>query len=365
MPEFALTLPRRFAGCVALAVALGARAAVADVGPTASVVELYLPLCTAGPFDGAQLLALMRVELGAIGVADVRVKGPGHVSAPLSAELLAAIELSAPGCESAAEVTIHVVDRATSKVVERTMSIGDVAFDERPRALAIATAELLQASWAELQLTGSPPPTFSVPPEVRASIVQRLTAPPLLPVVAASRPPPPAATVVPGARRSFVSAEAIARTFPSRNTALLGGMLSVSLPVGDSFTAHAAGNASYGDTRAANGSVRMTAVTGSAGIAAVAGTSTTLEIGPTIHAGYVWASGTPSNSATLGHAHSRFIALGLLSATLRLPAKPLTPVVGLDVGAALASASFLADTTHVAGIAGITVALRLGAALTL
>jgi hypothetical protein len=358
-------MKRAFVGCLALAVALGARAAAADVAPMASVVELNLPVCTAGPFDGAKLLALLRVELGAIGVADVRVRGPGHISPPLPADLLAAVELSAPACEASTEVTIQVVDRATSKVVERTMTIGDVAFDERPRALAIAIAELLQASWAELSLSGAPPTALSVPPEVRASVVQRLATPPAPPVVVAPPALLPAGVVAPPPRRGFVSAEALARAFPSRDTALLGGMFSVSLPVSAAFTVHAGADAAYGDSHVASGGVGVTTVTGSAGIAAVAGTATTLEIGPVFHAGYVWASGTAANASTSGRAYSHFVALGLLSATLRIPASPVTPLLGVDVGAALASASFLADNTRIAGIGGVTMALRLGASLPL
>ncbi|HVW30501.1 MAG TPA: hypothetical protein VHC69_34325 [Polyangiaceae bacterium] len=362
---------KRVATCLALAAALGAHGAAADVAPmsTASAVELYLPACAAGPFDGEKLLSLLRVELGAVGVSDVRERGPGHVTPPLPPDMLAAVELSAPACEKSTEVTIQVVDRATAKVVERTMAIADVAFDERPRALAIAIAELLQASWSELQLAGSPPAALQLPPEIRASIVQRLAAPPMPPAaVAAPVAPPVAVAPAPaaaGPRHGFVSAAALARAFPSRDTALLGGALSVSLPIGDLFAVQAGADAGYGDSHVETGTVGITALTGSAGIAAVAGATTTLEIGPVVHAGYVWANGVASTTQVRGSTYSSFVALGVLSTTLRVPGRGFTALAGFDVGAALASAWFLADNQRAAGFGGVCVGVRLGAALAL
>src|SRR5262249_40357998 len=145
---------------LALACALAAASARAEpAGPataaqdragarltSASAVELYLPPCANAPLETERLLDLLRIQLG-----EVRAGGAPR-RAP-SEDLLAAVVLSWPGCDSGAlEVTIKVVDRATSKTVERTMAVSDVPYAERARALAIAIAELLQASWAELDL---------------------------------------------------------------------------------------------------------------------------------------------------------------------------------------------------------------------
>jgi len=347
------------------AVARAETPAMAITDATVSAIELHSPVCAAGPYDGARLLALLKVELGAIGISDVRDRGTGPVSAPLPSDLVAAVVLSAPRCEAADEVTIQVVDRATSKIVQRTMAIADVAFDERPRALAIAVAELLQASWAELELGASAPPGVNVPPEIRAAVVQRLAPAPVSPAPApdARAPfprPPRLAYVAPTASRVLLDAAALVRAFPGRDTALLGGAVSVSVPLGTPWAVHAGADAGYGDSRVANGTVGVTAVTGSAGIAAVAGNATTLEVGPRVHAGYVWASGSPSSRATSGSSYSHFVALAALSATLRVPASGFTALCGLDVGAVFEEASFLADNARVAGFGGVMLAARLG-----
>jgi len=353
------------AALLGVAVVLRARTVMADTAlpaSTASAVDVYMPACTGGPFDEARLLSLLRVELGAIGVSDVRTKGQGRPSPPLPADSIAAVELSVSACETASDVTIQVVDRATSKIVERTMAIGDVDFDERPRALAIAIAELLQASWAELELGGSPSPALEVPPEIRAAVVQRLTPPPLPAPVVAPAGAPRKSGATPKASHLFLDAAALARAFPSRDTALLGGAVSVSLPVERSWAAHAAVDAGYGDSHVASGTVGITAVTASAGIAAVAGHATTLEVGPVIHAGYVWAHGSAGSATTLGRDYSHIVALAGVSATLRVPARGFSALAGFDVGGVLEQASFLADTTRVAGFGGVSLGLRLGAA---
>ncbi len=294
----------------------------------------------------------------------MRPRGTGAIAAPLASDLAAAVAVSAEGCERAESVTIQVVDRVTSKIVQRTMSIGDVAFDERPRALSIAVAELLQASWAELELGVAPAPGVDVPPEIRASIVQRLAPAPVVQPVAMSPSElaPRPAPVAPARPHALLEAAALVRAFPSRDTALLGGALSLSFPAGRPWALHVGADAGYGDSRVANGTVGITAVGGSAGIALVAGDATSLELGPRLYVGYVRASGSPSGSDTRGFTYSSAVALALLSATLRVPSHGFTALVGLDAGAAFVQAAFLADSARVAGMGGVTLSARLGAA---
>ncbi len=52
-------------------------------------------------------------------------------------------------------MVLEVDDALTNKSVRREVDLGDVPASGRPRALALAAAELLRASWAELAL---PPP---------------------------------------------------------------------------------------------------------------------------------------------------------------------------------------------------------------
>lgn len=331
---------------------------------TASIVDVYLPACDKGPVDTSRLVELLRIELGAIGVADVRI-GQQASKGTLDESVLAGVLISWPGCDALAqEVTIEVVDRVTSKTVSRTMALNDVPFEERHRAVAIAIAELLQASWVELEMAPRKTPSADVPPELRASIVERLSPAPVVPTPSRTAPESVVPKVIAPELTDGPSLAALAmlRAFPSRNTALLGATAALSVPLTRLWSFHAGADAGGGDTQVALGSITMAAVTGSVGLAARAGTVTKLEVGPRFHAGYAWASGSPAGASSSGSSYSHFIALAALSATLRVPATGWTALLGIDVGYTLAEASFLVDDARAAGIGGAVIGGSLGAA---
>ena len=321
---------------------------------------MYLPSCAQPPVDTTRLIELLRIELGAIGVADIRTGGPGSAVGTLDQAVLAGIIVSWSSCDVAAQdVTIEVVDRVTSKTVARRMTIVDVPFDERHRALAIAVAELLQASWAELELLPKKPPAVAVPPELRASIVGRLAPAPPAPQ---TKVLPPAAAASPRAERAAVEGTAVLRAFPSRNTSLLGAALTLSVPVTRLWWVHAGVDAGGGNTEVAAGSITTVLAAGSLGLSAVAGTTTKLALGPRFSAGYAWGTGSPGGPSAEGRGYSHFVALAALSATLRVPAAGWTALLGVDVGYTLVQASFLVDDTRAAGVGGAIFGAGLGAA---
>jgi len=100
-------------------------------------------------------------------------------------ERIARIELHAPADARGAMTQIGLVcsgddvhliidDPLTSKRVDRTVSLAQVAPEGRARLLALAIAELVRSSWVELDLT----PTPSLPPShpVESSSAQRAEA---------------------------------------------------------------------------------------------------------------------------------------------------------------------------------------------
>ncbi len=106
--------------------------------------------------------------------------------APTSIEVCASAPPSAP--EPLARVTIShagepdrysidVVDSVTRKRVGRDLALAELPADGRPLALAVAAEELLRASWAELALRGARSAHSAPPPEVRAVVEQRPSAP--------------------------------------------------------------------------------------------------------------------------------------------------------------------------------------------
>jgi hypothetical protein len=139
-------------------------------------------------------------------VAGVRLSSPECPIAPLSVpELVEALRPELAGRAAAAEPTLVTLAiepcdvgttsvRVTVGASSREIGLGDVAPSARPRALALAIAELVR---------GAAPPPPPPPPE------------PLAPVA-----PPPA---VPPPPRVEVGAEALATLFPARHTTLWGG----------------------------------------------------------------------------------------------------------------------------------------------
>ncbi|HEY2365598.1 MAG TPA: hypothetical protein VGH87_04390, partial [Polyangiaceae bacterium] len=59
-------------------------------------------------------------------------------------------------CESPDEIALHVVDPLTSKEVTRKVSVERIEQRARARTIALAVAELVSASWVELETTPEP-----------------------------------------------------------------------------------------------------------------------------------------------------------------------------------------------------------------
>lgn len=339
-----------------------------------TTVAVYAPACIGQPFDRSALGELLRVELRALGVTNVFVDSPDAVTTSLKAAPLAIAVVSPDSCDpNAREVTIRVVDRTIPKSLERRMVISDVAVAERSRALAIAIAELLAASFAELELAGAPQ-GLGVPPEVRAAIVARLVpaadaasraAAHDLEARFAARDRQERAAAEERARRdqaSSIDAAILARAFPARGTALLGGLVEARFRSTSPFAFHVGADLAVGDTDVPIGSVAVGAAAGRVGAAVTTEGSTQLEIGPVLEAGYSWAKGSTSDPNAQGQSYGNALVLALLNATVRVHgASSWDALVGFDVGYALASVRFEApDGSRVAGLGGVGVGLRAG-----
>jgi hypothetical protein len=353
----------------------------ADPSATASagVVELRAPACIERPFDRAGLVELLRVELGALGVTKVVIgQTEGHATSSSDA-LLATVVLAPATCDPATtEVTLEVLDRASSKKVERRMTIGDVEFAGRPRALAIAIAELLQASWAELELAGAAPSAVALPSALRTVLAARIAA-----AVEAQRASEQRQMKAALEAHDLLESEVneskrqkqratrfelslMTRDFPTRSSALLGGEAAVRRRFGLHGSLEGGLGAHFGGTEVGTGGISMGAVTGHFGLAATTGGATELEIGPRLDVGYGFASGTANASGVTGKSYGNAVVLGLLQATLRLHTESWwTLLVGLDLGHSLTDVSFLSDASHAAGIGGVVIDARIGAGVRL
>jgi hypothetical protein len=120
-------------------------------------------------------------------------------------------------CESPDEIALHVVDPLTSKEVTRKVSVERIDPRARARTIALAVAELVSASWVELETT--PEPQVQPIPrraQPRAPMRHAPSAP--TPKTSTAKTPPP--TALPPI---VFQAEATARVFFESRELLLGG----------------------------------------------------------------------------------------------------------------------------------------------
>jgi hypothetical protein len=118
--------------------------------------------------DMTAVATLLRAELTPRGI-DLCLPGddPG----------LAVATVSVSARPDGASIDVEVHDRLTAKRVSRDVDLGGVPVDGRSLTLAVVADELLRASWAELALSTAPPPARPVPPAIRDTVEQDVSAP--------------------------------------------------------------------------------------------------------------------------------------------------------------------------------------------
>jgi hypothetical protein len=112
---------------------------------------------------------LLRVELESRGIdLDAGAEGCGN-------DPIATIVVTRS--ERGAQIVVEVRDQLTAKRVAREVDLAAVPADSRTLTLAVAAAELLRASWAELALANAPPPTVTVPSAIEEALTRELVRP--------------------------------------------------------------------------------------------------------------------------------------------------------------------------------------------
>ncbi len=328
---------RRRAALIALAASLFARAAAADAPAR---VSLAATACDE-VYDRAQLGAALRIELEADGVREL-VEG--------AQDVLATIHVDVPQCRAdAREIVVVIDDAATSKSVRRTIAIDAVARDARARALALAIAELLRASWAEISVRDAPP--AALPPSIVAAV--RL------------RPEP--------ARPRTIAALALStQLFPSYQSIVLGPALAraweahlpelgASIPIAGPLRARAAGGVSFGRAYDSLGTIDLGLAYGELGLALAGGSETVrFEIGPAATAGYGWATGHPASSGEGGHVSGAVVSGALATSLAVRLAGDWWSLAGVEAGGVLASLDARASNRAASGFGGPLVGISLG-----
>jgi hypothetical protein len=194
------------------------------------VAWISIAPCESSTIESDELLARLRTELSSDGVTDVRALAPGEAP-PEETGRVALIQLEASPCEEgSAAFVIRIDDLVTAKRVERTVDLTRASAAGRARALALAVAELLRASWAELalasaedEIVGTAPPALLRSIRVRAGLRDDLGDPAAS--TPAAQPPPPRAPPL------ALTASFWVLGMPGARTAPLGGRLALDVPV--------------------------------------------------------------------------------------------------------------------------------------
>src|SRR5262249_21027266 len=153
---------------------------------------------------------------------------------------------------------------------------------------ALATAELVRASWAELVLPDAPAPDVIVPPPVREATARRI-----------ARAPAVADAIKPSRARSplFVGVGLEGRYFFGAAMGMLGGRVSAEVPLVPSGSVDLSldGGGSYGAVSDPLGQVDVGLVTGGVGASVCrAFDGLHFALGPRVELGVAYAGGRPS-----------------------------------------------------------------------
>jgi len=245
---------------------------------------------------------------------------------------------------TAQSAQLRVIDPTTGKAVERTVALGQAAPSARARLLALAMAELVAASWSELEDN----------PEPKAAPVA-----PLAPLSARE-----AARRVVAPRPIELQAVADAQLLASRDV-VLGGGARGELWVSERLFLRFDALFLYGEPSRATGSVALTMPSASGALGASLGSGwlqPRVSLG--VRAGYAWMNGIAASAATTGDHQRGFWGGPELGFELAAWSHArVHPVLGLSLGAHLFGVRGSVDEGRDIKATGLWSGLSLGAAL--
>jgi hypothetical protein len=241
-------------------------------------------------------------------------------------------------------VDLRVDDPTTGKSVERQVALEQAAPNARPRLLALAIAELVVASWSELESNPRPqaPPAATLAPvEAREAAL---------------------GVVVP--RQIELSAAADARLLSSRDL-IYGGGVRTAVWISPAFFLRFDGLAHYAELARPGGSIALTMPSLSIAVGA-SGSGATLRPRASLgaRAGYVWMSGVAASPSTTGlHQEGAWVGPELAIELAVWPHARVHPVLALSLGANVVGVRGTVNDGHDVVASGFWGGLGLGAAV--
>jgi len=316
-------------GVVIATAARTSAAAEPEVVATPPAVHVVGPECAEPPLSIAEFVEALRVELAGRGM---RCCTTGADAESAAGELL--VTLAVEPCDPNTDrVGVVVTDTRRLLAVERSVSLADLPPGARPRALALAVAELLRAA------DQPAPPAPAVPtPEPQ---------------------PPPAAAAE--AVRVSAGADALLRNYPTRQTTLLGAQLSLDV-AGARWHAALAVDGALGRPSVDLGAVTVRML----GAAVTAGprfsvARLTIDVGASASGGWAWLRGEPGGAGVTPGAGNAFVAAAGARVAVQAPASSkLRFHAAGEVGGVLRGLDADVDGSAAAGIAGVYLSVAVG-----
>ncbi len=181
---------------------------------------------------------------------------------------------------SADSANLRVLDPTTGKSVERVVALSQAAASARARLLALAIAELVAASWSELEINPEPkaPPAVPLAPEAAREAARAAIAPTLI----------------------ELAVVADAHLLASRDL-LLGGGARSEIWISPTFFLRFDALAHYAELSRASGTIAVTmpSVSSALGVCLCAASlRPSMSLGA--RAGYAWMNGVAGDAATTG-----------------------------------------------------------------
>jgi hypothetical protein len=302
------------------------------------------PLCKVDAFPLASFLDCLRVELAGSGLDCCKLAVPEGAT-PTIAPLHVQIEID-PCTADADRLQVSAREAAGTRLAERHVSLADVSETARPRALALAVAELIRSLGQVLPDKAPEAITFSAPNSV---------------VPSAS---PPSAGTRPTHLSMHVEAEV--RGLPTRDTTLWGGRVRLTAHR-RIFHADLDLGGSYARAQAQLGAVLFhTASMGFGFGPRFAARTAVLDLGLRAELGWAWIHGETALADVRTGVGSELISNVGFRASLEVPAQmKVRPNLTLEAGAVVRGVKGEVSGEPVAGMTGYYLLAALGIAVSL
>lgn len=292
-------------------------------------VVLSLPLCKVDVFPLVAFVDSLRVELAGRGLDCCTLANPGDGIATAAA-LQVKVEI-VPCVADADRVQVTAYSPADSRTVERQVSLADVVQPARPRALALAVAELIRSLGLG---RGESSKTIAVSAQASAA-------------------PPPSRPEAARLTALSIHVEAEARGLPTRQTIMWGGrarftgqrrMFHVDLDLG----------ADYARARSELGNVFLLSASAGLGLGPrFAIRNLILDLGPRAELGWAWIRGEPAFAQVRTGAGSDLISGVGFRGSIEAPAQVrIRPSLTLESGGMIRGVKAEVNGQPVAGVTG-------------